>query len=184
MAARSERDKMRSGEWYSCLDDELEAMRHTARIAVHEHNTSHPDQRGALGARLAALMASVGADVFIEAPFHCAYGVNLHLGAGVYMNVGCVILDTAPVHIGPGAMLGPGVAIHCAEHDHDPARRAQGLEIARPVEIGANAWLGGGAIVLGGVRIGENAIVGAGAVVTRDVAARDTVMGVPARTRR
>jgi acetyltransferase-like isoleucine patch superfamily enzyme len=43
------------------------------------------------------------------------------------------------------------------------------------------AALGSGAIVLGGVRIGAGALVGAGAVVTRDVAAGETVAGVPAR---
>jgi UDP-2-acetamido-3-amino-2,3-dideoxy-glucuronate N-acetyltransferase len=41
--------------------------------------------------------------------------------------------------------------------------------------------LGSGVVVLGGVRIGEGAVVGAGAVVTRDVAAGETVAGVPAR---
>ena len=43
------------------------------------------------------------------------------------------------------------------------------------------ASLGSGAVVLGGVRIGEEALVGAGAVVTRDVKARDVVVGNPAR---
>ena len=99
------------------------------------------------------------------------------------MNAGCVILETAPVHIGAHTMLGPGVHIYCAEHDHDPARRAAGLEIARPVTLGANVWSGGGAILLPGVRIGDGAIVGAGAVVTRDVAAGQTVTGTPARAR-
>jgi maltose O-acetyltransferase len=49
------------------------------------------------------------------------------------------------------------------------------------VTIGAEVWIGGGAIVLPGVTIGEGAIVGAGAVVTRDVAADASVAGAPAR---
>ncbi len=52
----------------------------------------------------------------------------------------------------------------------------------RPTVVERRASLGSGAIVMGGVRIGEGAIVGAGAVVTRDVAAGETVAGVPART--
>jgi maltose O-acetyltransferase len=42
-------------------------------------------------------------------------------------------------------------------------------------------WLGGGAILLPGVRIGRNAVVGAGAVVTRNVPANTVVAGNPAR---
>ena len=47
--------------------------------------------------------------------------------------------------------------------------------------IGEDVWIGGGAIILGGVTVGDRAIVGAGAVVTRDVAPDATVVGNPAR---
>lgn len=177
----SEREKMAAGEWYTCIDPELERLRARAREAVHEHNTLPPGQRGNMGAALAELLAGVAADSFVEAPFHCAYGINIVLGAGVYLNAGCTILDTAPVRIGTSSILGPSVQIYCAEHHKDPAPRQAGLEIAKSVEIGQNVWIGGGAIILGGVRIGDGAIVGAGAVVTKDVAAETTVIGNPAR---
>lgn len=61
--------------------------------------------------------------------------------------------------------------------------RADGLEYGRPVRIGLNVWIGGGAIVLPGVTVGDDALVGAGSVVTRDVPAGATVMGNPARIR-
>jgi UDP-2-acetamido-3-amino-2,3-dideoxy-glucuronate N-acetyltransferase len=47
--------------------------------------------------------------------------------------------------------------------------------------VSDRASLGSGVVVLGGVRIGAGALIGAGAVVTRDVAAGETVAGVPAR---
>ena len=50
------------------------------------------------------------------------------------------------------------------------------------VVVGAEVWIGGGAIVMPGVTIGEGAIIGAGAVVTRDVPPEGRVAGVPART--
>jgi maltose O-acetyltransferase len=179
--SRSEREKMAAGAWYRCVDPELERLRALARVAVHEHNAMPPGQRGTMAPKLRQLLAEVGVDVFIEAPFHCAYGFNIHLGAGVYLNAGCAILDTAPVRIGKATMLGPHVQIYCADHHKDVAPRTEGLEIARPVEIGANVWVGGGAIILAGIRIGDDAIVGAGAVVTRDVAPGTTVTGNPAR---
>lgn len=172
---------MAAGEWYTCLDPELEQMRQTARRAVHAHNTCPPDDRGAMADELAALFGKIGQDCFIEAPFHCAYGINLSLGDRVYFNAGCTILDTAPVRIGNGTLLGPKVQIYCAEHAQDPTRRAQGLEIAHPVTIGENVWIGGGAIILPGVSIGDRAIIGAGSVVTKSVAPDETVVGNPAR---
>ena len=103
----SEREKMASGQWYSCLDPELDRLRIAARTAVHRHNTLPPGERGAAAPDLIRLLAGFGAGAFIEAPFHCAYGFNLSLGEAVYLNAGCVILDTARVTIGDRSMLGP-----------------------------------------------------------------------------
>ncbi len=177
----SERKKMQSGQWYCCLDPELDALRAQARRAVHAHNTCPPDTRGAMAPELQNLLGHVGTGCFLEAPFHCAYGLNIHLGNSVYFNTGCVVLDTAPVRVGDGAMFGPNVQIYCAHHAKDAADRARGLEIGLPVTIGSQVWIGGGAILLPGVTIGDNATIGAGSVVTKDVAAGATVVGNPAR---
>ncbi|RCK48647.1 maltose acetyltransferase [Thalassospira profundimaris] len=172
---------MAAGEWYRCQDDELANMRMAASRAVFTHNSTPPDQRENISPALRALMGSVAPDARIEVPFHCAYGCHIHLGAAVFLNAGCVLLDSAEIRIGAGTMLGPHVQIYCPQHHTDPALRKAGLEIARPVHIGENVWVGGGAIILGGVTVGDHAIIGAGAVVTRDVPANATVVGNPAR---
>lgn len=174
---------MAAGAWYCCLDDALESLRRAARRAVHAHNTLPPDTRGPIAPDLAALLGSVGEGAMIEAPFHASYGMNLHLGRAVYMNAGCVVLDSAPVRIGDGSMLGPGVHIYCAEHHKQSAERAAGIEIARPVTLGRDVWIGGGAILLAGVTVGDGAIVGAGSLVRHDVPPGATVVGNPARIR-
>ncbi|SPH24595.1 Maltose O-acetyltransferase [Defluviimonas aquaemixtae] len=178
--ARSPREIMASGEWYSCLDAAYEEMRRAARRACHQHATMEPDERGACAPLVAELVA-LGRDCWIEAPFHCSYGINLTLGDGVYLNAGCVVLDSAPVRIGTRALLGPGVHIYCADHHRDPTKRRAGIERAMPVTVGSDVWIGGGAILLPGVSIGEGAIVAAGAIVSRDVAPRSRVAGIPAR---
>lgn len=179
--ATSERDKMAAGEWYNCVDAELDLLRLAAANAIFEHNSLPPSSRGDIATALRDLLGAAGTGCRIEAPFHCAYGFNIHLGEGVFLNAGCTILDTAPVRIGDGTMFGPGVQIYCPEHHKDPVLRRAGLEIGRPVTIGRNVWIGGSAILLGGVEIGDNAIVGAGSVVTKSVAAGATVVGNPAR---
>lgn len=178
---KTERQKMQAGNWYTCIDDELEALRVTARSAVHQHNTLRPEVRGAIGPELRQLI-NAKKSAIIEAPFHCAYGINIELGEGVFLNAGCTILDTARVTISDSCALGPNVQIYCAEHHQDPVKRCvEGLEIARPVFIGKQVWIGGGAIILAGVTIGEGAVIGAGSVVTRDVDAGQVVVGNPAR---
>nr|WP_254695332.1 sugar O-acetyltransferase [Oceanicola sp. D3] len=162
---------------------ELGALRDAARLACHEHATMAPGLRGACGPQLRALFGNIGTGCFIEAPFHVAYGVNLHLEEGVYINAFCTILDTARVDIGARSLLGPGVHIYCADHHHDVEGRKKGLERALPVSIGREVWIGGHATLLPGVAVGDGAIVAAGAVVTKDVAPGDTVAGVPATPR-
>jgi maltose O-acetyltransferase len=169
------------GRWYSCMTPELEALRDTARQACWRHTTMDPALRGRCAPELAALFAAIGEGVFLEAPFHVAYGRNLALGDGVYINAGCVVLDTAPVRIGRRTMLGPAVQIYCADHARGLDERRRGLERALPVTIGEEVWIGGGAILLPGITVGDGAIVGAGAVVTRDVAPGVRVVGNPAR---
>lgn len=173
--------RMLAGEWYSCICKDLEDRRAVAREAVHEHNTAHPARRGSLGPLLRNLAAEIGSGVFVEAPFHCSYGFNLHLAKRVYLNAGCVILDSAPVRIGARSLLGPSVHIYCAEHHLARQKRSNGIERARQVTIGSDVWIGGGAIILPGITIGDGAVVGAGSVVTRDVQPESRVAGNPAR---
>ena len=169
------------GSWYSCMTPELDKLRNEARQACWRHNTMDPMLRGSFAPELAVLFAGIGDGVFLEAPFHVAYGRNLLLGDNVYFNANCVVLDNAPVRIGRRTMLGPAVHIYCADHARGIEERRQGLERALPVSIGEDVWIGGAAVILPGVTIGDGAIIGAGAVVTRDVAPGMRVVGCPAR---
>lgn len=177
----TEAEKMVAGLPYNIMAPELKEARRKAHLAVYAYNRSDPLEDGPPSAILRDLFGSIGADVFIETPFRCAYGMNIHLGDEVYFNTGCVILDCARVEIGTKTLLGPCVQIYTAIHPLDPAERAAQMETAKPVVLGRNVWIGGGAILLPGVTVGDNAVVGAGSVVTRDVAAGTVVAGNPAR---
>lgn len=86
--------------------------------------------------------------------------------------------------IGDDVFIAPNCCITTAEHALDPEQRKAGMEVAKPVTIGNNVWLGAGAIVLAGVTIGDNTVVGAGSVVTKDLPAGVVAAGVPCRVRR
>lgn len=100
-----------------------------------------------------------------------------------FINIGCVL--DVQVELGRYAMLAPHVAILGGDHIHN----MPGVPIifsgrpARPpvTAIGADAWVGFGAIILAGVTIGRGAIIGAGSVVTKDVLPYEIHAGVPAR---
>jgi maltose O-acetyltransferase len=109
-------------------------------------------------------------------------GGKIRLGHGVFVNFGCTFLDVVGIDVGDGRRIGAAVQVPTAEHPRDPALRRQGFESGKPVRIGQNVWIGGGAIILPGVTVGDEAIIGAGSVVTRDVPTGAAVVGNPART--
>ena len=179
MPLRTEKEKMLAGENYNCLDPDLEAERQKAKELLCRYNQAEaePDRLYILQQMLGA----IGQNSIIWPPFYCSYGKNTYLGDHVFINYMCTILDNHEVRIGNHVMIGPAVQIYTAAHDLQAETRIQGWEVAKPIVIEDNVWIGGGAILLPGVKIGQNAVVGAGAVVPRSVPANTVVAGNPAR---
>ena len=178
---RTEKEKMIAGDLYDAADSELQIDRAANKCWLDRYNNALNATEDDLRAMLRLHLAQVGERVVIRPPFHCDYGYNIRIGEAAFLNFNCILLDVAAITIGDGAQIGPAVQIYSADHPRDPDQRRRGLESGRPVHIGRNVWIGGGAIVLPGVTVGDDAIIGAGAVVTRDVPAGMTVAGNPAR---
>src|SRR5690349_24761424 len=179
---KSEKQKMLAGELYR-TDAELGAEKAAAKAWMARYNASLAAPLAERHALLCERLGHVGRDAVIRPPFFCDYGYNIRLGDGVFLNFNCVILDVVEVTIGDRTQIGPAVQIYAADHPRDFERRRAGLEFGRPVRIGSDVWVGGGAIILPGITIGDGAVIGAGSVVTRDVAPGVTVAGNPARPR-
>lgn len=177
---RSEREKMLAGEPYDPADPELVAARARARELCWALNASGDADTAASRRILAELFGAGGERVRLQPPFFCDYGRNIELGDSVYFNFNCVILDVCPVRIGDFSLFGPAVQIYTPLHPLDAAAR-RGRESGKPVTIGSDVWVGGGAIILPGVRIGDRAVIGAGSVVTRDVPEDVFAAGNPCR---
>lgn len=175
------RERMLAGLPYRGGDPELNELRTRARETTYAANMLPPSEKQQRMRLFHALLGALGDDSAILPPFLCDYGANIHAGARLFMNFGCIVLDCAKVTIGDDVQIATAVQIITATHPLDAAERATGWETARPVQIGDRAWIGAGAILLPGVTVGADSVVGAGAVVTRDVAPNTVVAGNPAR---
>jgi maltose O-acetyltransferase len=172
---------MLAGELYRPSDPEIQADLAAAAAWLARYNASVANSPAERRQLLLERLGEVGQGAEIRPPFFCDYGFNICLGAGAFLNFNCVVLDLVEVAIGEGTQIGPAVQIYAADHPRNPTQRRAGFEFGRPVRIGCNVWIGGGAIILPGIVVGDDAIVGAGSVVTRDVPAGATVTGNPAR---
>lgn len=124
-------------------------------------------------------------------------GKQCILGKGAYVDKDVKVGDYCKLQNGvfvfhgfnleSGVFLGPGVMLLNDKHprainpDGSPKAEADWNASEGLVEYGAS--VGGGAVILPGVRVGRMALVGSGAVVTRDVPEHGIVVGNPARLR-
>lgn len=180
----TEREKMLAGELYLANDPALVEGRRRSRRLCHAFNAAPPDDDPGRLALLHRLFGALGPGGYVEPPFHCDYGSQIYVGARLYMNFDCVVLDCARVDIGDDVMFAPGVHVYTATHPLDPVERISGREFARPVRIGSRVWLGGRVVVLPGVTIGDDTVVASGSVVSRDLPPRVLAAGQPARVLR
>ena len=176
----TERDKMIAGERYDPLDPELADARVRARELCQRLNAGRESDQDGRRRILVELFGRGGDSVWMQPPFFCDYGSNIELGERVFFNFNCVVLDVCPVSIGSFTLFGPAVQIYTPMHPWDAEQRRR-EEFGKPVTIGDDVWVGGGAIILPGVTIGSRAVIGAGSVVTRDVPDDVFAAGNPCR---
>ncbi|HWB10825.1 MAG TPA: sugar O-acetyltransferase [Pirellulales bacterium] len=179
----TEKEKMLAGELYDPLDKELVQARNRARDLCQELNATRESDQAARRRILIELFGSGGDSVWMQPPFFCDYGSNILLGKRVFFNFNCVVLDVCNVKIGDFTLFGPAVQIYTAMHPMNAELRRK-QEFAKPVEIGSDVWVGGGAIVCPGVKVGSKSVIGAGSVVTRDIPAGVFAAGNPCRVMR
>jgi maltose O-acetyltransferase len=177
----TEQEKMLQGELYDATDLDLVLARRRARHLTKALNESRDDEQEHREQIITELFGSIGDGIWIEPPFYCDYGTNIHLGSAVFFNFNCIILDPARVDIGDNVLVGPAVQIYTATHTMDHETRRAGLELARSVRIGSDVWIGGGAIINPGVTIGSRTVIGSGSVVTREIPADVFAAGNPCR---
>jgi maltose O-acetyltransferase len=178
---RTEKEKMLAGELYDGFDPQLVDERLCARELCQKLAALSPRAPDSERAALLAQLFGAPTDAYVTPPFFCDYGRNIELGNNVYFNFNCVILDVAKVTVGDNVLFGPAVQIYTASHPMSADERRRGLEYGKPINIGNDVWLGGGAIVCPGVSIGDGSVIGAGSVVVANVPPGVFAAGNPCR---
>jgi maltose O-acetyltransferase len=177
---KTEKEMMLTGELYDPLDPQLCRERDRCRDLCLLLNATREDQKEERQ-RLLSELFGAETDAWIQPPFFCDYGTNIVLGTKVFFNFNCVVLDCAKVTIGDNVLFAPSVQIYTATHPISAAERRTWRESAKPITIGSDVWVGGGAIICPGVTIGDRTVIGAGSVVTRDIPSDVIAAGNPAR---
>jgi maltose O-acetyltransferase len=176
----TEMERMLSGELYDPFDPELVRLRDRARDLCQDLNATREAEAEKRRGILRELFGTGGDSVWMQPPFFCDYGANIHLGERVFFNFNCVVLDVCRVTIGDFTLFGPAVQILTPMHPMNAKLRRK-QEYGKPITSGSDVWVGGAAIICPGVTIGSRVVIGAGSIVTRDIPDDVFAAGNPCR---
>ena len=174
---------MLKGEWYNAnFDEELLRERIFVKDLCLELNNTKLAEVDERHKNLKKILPNVDVEaVEIMSPFIVDYGYNIFLGAGTFLNHNIYLMDCAEIRLGKKCFVGPNCGFYTALHPFDVEQRNAGFEIAKPIRIGNNVWIGGDVSVLPGVTIGENCVIGAGSIVTKNIPAGVLAFGNPCK---
>ncbi len=164
-----------------CYNPSYEEEILKAKDKCFRYNKLSPNDIEAQQEILKDLLGKMGKQVVITPPFWCDYGYNITVGDYFYSNHNLIITDGASVTFGNNVFIAPNCCFTTAEHAIDPEMRKAGVEIAKPITIGNNVWIGAGSTILAGVEIGDNTVIGAGSVVKKSIPSGVVAVGVPCK---
>lgn len=189
---KTELEKCLAGENYDCHDEIFLKLKSKARLLIGKYNNLPYEEKEKRQSVLKELLGSMGRNVSVGNPFICDYGVNIHIGNNVSINMNCTLVDCNKITIGDNVLIASNVQIYTAAHpveleeriitNRTPESNKYFCEtFALPVTIEEGCWIGGGVIIIPGVTIGKGSVIGAGSVVTKDIPANSLAVGNPCR---
>ena len=172
----TEWEKAQNGYLYDAnYDKEIVEARTRCADLCYDFNHCKPSDTERQKEFLEQIIGGMKGNPVITAPFYCDYGFNISIGENFYTNHNVTILD------GNNVFIAPNCVFSTAGHAIDSEQRIQGLEIALPITIGDNVWIGANVSVLPGVTIGSNTIIGAGSVVNKNIPDGVIAVGNPCK---
>lgn len=117
-------------------------------------------------------------DLSISLSTKFKYRENITIGRHVMIGPDTAIGARSPVILEDYVRISQGVLIETATLDL--SQPVPYPHVSRPITIEHGAWIGAGAMILGGVTVGRHSVVAAGAIVTKDVPPHRIVVGAKA----
>lgn len=178
----TETEKMEQHLWYDAnFDADLLKQRLEAEHLCFLYNQTDPLDQLTKQKIQEQLLPGCAQNVTIISPFAVDYGNRITIGQGTFINRNAYLMDGGMITIGKNVFIGPNCGMYTANHALDPQERNRGLEIALPITIGDNVWIGADVTILPGVTIGSNTVIGAKSLVCKDIPGHVVALGNPCR---
>ncbi|MBQ9840394.1 MAG: sugar O-acetyltransferase [Erysipelotrichaceae bacterium] len=169
-------------KWYDAnFDEELVKLRERADDLCFAYNHTHPSDHKRKDEILKELFPSLGKRITLLAPVYVDYGMYTSIGDDTFVNHNVYFMDGGTITIGNHCFIGPNCGFYTANHPLVASDRNLGYEIAKPIIIEDNVWIGADVTILPGVTIGKGSVIGAKSLVTKDVPANVVAYGNPCR---
>ncbi|MBQ6976831.1 MAG: sugar O-acetyltransferase [Selenomonadaceae bacterium] len=177
--------EMLNGEWYNAnFDEELLRERIFVKDLCFDFNNTKLCDAEKRRELLKKILPNVDVTTIeILSPFIVDYGYNIFIGEGSFFNHNIYLMDCAKIQFGKKCFVGPNCGFYTAIHPFDVERRNAGFEIAKPISIGNNVWIGADVSILPGVTIGDNCVIGAKSLVSKDIPSNVLAFGNPCKVR-
>ncbi|BDZ29795.1 sugar O-acetyltransferase [Lactiplantibacillus brownii] len=177
----TEKEKCFSQMWYDPNGDPSliheRAQADELCTAINRLGQTSPERQRLLK----VLFPNQSKDVTIMNPIWADYGRYTSIGKGTFINRNAYFMDEALITIGANCMIGPNVGLYTANHALVATERNTGIEIALPITLEDNVWLGGNVCIVPGVTIGTGSVIGANSLVSKDIPANVVAAGNPCR---
>lgn len=188
----TEHQKQLAGQKFNGGDPSLKKLQNYGQQLANDFNHLKIGDETNKSKILKKLFGKIGKNVRVYPPLRVDFGCNIYLGNHVLINQNCTFLDTNKIIIGDRVLIAPDVKFFTATH---PIKASERFFIdknhqlmiatsAKPIMIGNDVWIGGGSIIVPGVKIGNNVVVAAGSVVIHDVPDNVLVAGNPAKIKK